>query len=378
MRSSLPETRHQAGSPQALAAISVPPRVCYIAGREQSYSRTRIMLKALALAGCQVEAITPPDKRFRHYPALLWRFVWAARRCDLVVVGFYGTLLMPAVRLLTRRPILFDVIVSTVEVWEDWTQGRLHPMKRALYYWVDRLALTCADRIILETNDHILRRSRMYRIDAAKFERVFIPTDEEVMFPAAARQQPGGPFLVHFHGEFAPFHGVRYILEAAKLLEGEDIDFQLIGRGITYEDDRRRAGALGLTRVRFIDPVPFDGLGDYIRRADVCLGVFGEGRRAREELTNKVVEQLACRKALITSRSPAVQELVDDDQGALLVSPAAPKEIADAVLRLRHDRSLRERLARAGYDAYTESSGMHAFARRMRNVINALVSRSRE
>jgi len=43
-------------------------RILFIAGREESYSRTHIVLKALRRQGYEVMECFPPDRSFRHYP----------------------------------------------------------------------------------------------------------------------------------------------------------------------------------------------------------------------------------------------------------------------------------------------------------------------
>ena len=65
-------------------------RICYLAGREATYSRTHNMLVALRLAEFDVVTCFPPNKALRNYPKLLWQFMSRMRGCDLYVVGFYG------------------------------------------------------------------------------------------------------------------------------------------------------------------------------------------------------------------------------------------------------------------------------------------------
>jgi glycosyltransferase involved in cell wall biosynthesis len=115
--------------------------------------------------------------------------------------------------------------------------------------------------------------------------------------------------------------------------------------------------------------VPFDELGDYIRRADVCLGVFGEGRRAVEELTNKVVEQLACGKPLITAQSAPLEELVCNAESALLIPPGNPIQIAGAILRLRENIALRQSIATNGRRVYAQQSSLNVFSRHLRGIV---------
>ncbi|MBA4264780.1 MAG: hypothetical protein C0453_06845, partial [Comamonadaceae bacterium] len=65
-----------------------------MAGREETYSRTRIVLRALREKGHDVITCLPPDRSFKNYPRLLWNTLLKAPKCDVVLVGFYGQLLV--------------------------------------------------------------------------------------------------------------------------------------------------------------------------------------------------------------------------------------------------------------------------------------------
>jgi glycosyltransferase involved in cell wall biosynthesis len=296
------------------------------------------------------------------------------RGADAVVVGFYGQLLVPFVRLLTRKPILFDVYVSTYGTMvDDRLEARAGSLKAKLFWLADHVSMRWSDRLLLETNDHIQRYAETYRVTASKFTRVFLPSDESVMRPREPRAADGR-FRVHFHGEYAPFHGVDVILRAAKLLENQGVDFQIIGTGITYARDRALAAELGLANVNFIDRVPYAELAEYMSRADVCLGFFGGNARADRLLTNKVVEALAVGRPLITRRNRAVQELLRDGESALLVPPEDPQALADAILRLKADPQLAQKLGQSALELFQKHCTQAVFANQLKGILEALLA----
>lgn len=349
-------------------------RVCYVAGREGTYSRTHNVLEALRRAGFDVETCFPPDKAMRNYPRLVWEFLAKKRRADVVVVGFYGQLLMPFVRLLTRRPILFDVYVSTYGTMvDDRLEASADSLKAKIYWIFDHLSMRWADHIILESQDHIRFYEATYRVPSAKFTRLFLSSDETVMY-RRERRAPDGRFLVHFHGEYARFHGVDVILRAAKELADQNVHFQIIGRGITYDRERKLADELGLRNVTFIDPVPYADLAVYMSRADVCLGFFGTNPRAGRMFTNKVVEAMAVGQALITRRTDAVEELLVDGESALLIEPGRPDALAAAILRLRDDPELRERLGRNARRLFEANCTQAVFSVALGRILEQMLS----
>ncbi|MCG8606961.1 glycosyltransferase [bacterium] len=213
----------------------------------------------------------------------------------------------------------------------------------------------------------------MFGVRPEKFRHIFLATDPEVVHPRQ-NGKSNGKFLVHFHGEYAPFHGVKYILQAADLLRKENIQFQIIGTGITYDEDMQLAKKLELNNCQFIDRVPFEELADYMARADCCLGFFGDNPRTMRVFTNKVVEALAVGKPLISTKNQPVQELLTDGDSALLVEPANPAAIAEAVLRLRDDDALRKKVARNGRERFMENCTLAVFSKQLKKVIEEMLN----
>ena len=344
-------------------------KVLYVAGRELSYSRTHNVYKALQKRGVEVKGCFPPDRSFKHYPALLLQ-VWKKRHdCDLVIVGFYGQLILPWVKLLTRKPVLFDMYIATFDTMvHDRGKGKPGSLKAWLYMQSDRLSCRLSRSIILETNDHIRDFAKKFSVPEEKFHRVFLAVDDSLIYPRP-QQKRGKRFLVHFHGEYAPFHGVDTIIRAAALLRDKDIDFQIIGKGITYARDRRLAQELDCPHITFIDPVPYHDLATLMARADVCLGIFGGNERMLRVTTNKVIESIAMCKPLITGRNEPVQELLVHEQSALLIERANPQALADAILRLRQDPQLASRLAAGGYAVFQKQCTLDKLGEEFETVL---------
>jgi len=324
-------------------------KVFYVAGREASYSRTRIVVEALRRRGHDVVLCVPSDRRFRHYPRLLLQTFWNAPRCDIVLVGFYGQLLTPLIRLLTWKPIVFDMYITTYDTMVfDRRKAEAGTLKARIYGFSDWLSYQAASISILDNNHVIAHFGRLFRVNTHKLRRLFLAVDDSVIHLRQVKREPGG-LLVHFHGEYAPFHGVRHILRAAKLLEDEGVRFQMVGRGITYDEDMALARELDLKNVVFHEPVPYDELANFMACADICLGIFGDNDRAGLVMTNKVIETIGMAKPLITQKNQPVQELLRHAESAYLLEPANPEALADAIRTLAQNPELRDKIAAHGY-----------------------------
>jgi len=344
-------------------------KILYVAGREIGYSRTHNVFKALRIQGYDVVGCFPPNKSFRHYPRLIARAIRHAAGCDLVIIGFYGQIILPFIKLFVRKPIIFDMYIATYDTMvHDRGKALPESWKARLYKLSDRLSCKLSKAIILETNDHIDDFSKKFDVPAEKFHRIFLSVDDSKIFPKNIKKETD-KFLVHFHGEYAPFHGVQYILKAAALLQDEPVEFQIIGKGITYARDRELAEKLNLSNVRFYDPVPYEELANFMARADVCLGVFGENERMLRVTTNKVIESIAMAKPLITGRNKPVTELLTHGESAYLVPRANPQALADAIRTLMKDKDLRDRIAAGGYRVFQEHCTLEKFGQKLSSVI---------
>lgn len=351
-------------------------RILYIAGRELSYPRTQIIIKSLKRCNYELETILPPNKSFKNYPRLLKTF-WKSRKWpDVIFVGFYGHFLVPIIRLLTSKPILFDSYTSTYDtVVYDRGNGRTFTPKAWLCLLIDFLSMRLASNIIVESQYLINYYIKKFKIPSQKFIKIFLPVDNDLIFPKTFNKTSNN-FIVHFHGEFAPFHGMKYILLAAEKLKGRGITFQIIGRGITYEKDRKLAESLNLDNISFINPVPYASLSDYMSRADICLGSFGDNPRTFHFVTNKVIEGLAAGKPVITCRNEPIRELLVDGESALLINPADTDALAQAITDLKDDRRLREKIEKAGHEIFLKNCTMNIFSERLRQEIETLTNKN--
>lgn len=336
-----------------------------------SKPRTRILIKGLAEAGARLETIHAPvwgdlaDKstvgskwtRLRlaarwlsRYPRLLARFA-RADRPDVVLVLYLGQLdvlmLWPLARL-RRLPVVWDQFISLYDTVIDDRRMAApgHPLAALLYAW-EWLACRAADKILIDTEAHAGYIRRRFRLARDRVTSVLVGAEPEAFRPgeinAAAR---GDPLRVLFYGQFIPLHGIETIVRAAQRASDRDIRWTLIGRG--QEEERIRSILAGdwPPSLEWIKWVEYEELVDHIHRADVCLGIFGATDKAARVIPNKVFQILQAGRPLITRDSPAIRELLsDDDAGVYLVPPADSDALLAAIDRFRRERT---RLASVG------------------------------
>jgi colanic acid/amylovoran biosynthesis glycosyltransferase len=147
--------------------------------------------------------------------------------------------------------------------------------------------------------------------------------------------------------------GHHYLLEAAALLVGRGISFELwiAGDGPEMKPIRRQSERLGLeNRVRMLGTVPHDELIRLYRerRVDcVVLPSLDLGGGLHEGLSVALVEAMAHGVPVIGTRSGGLPELLADSAG-MLVDPADAGALATSLAEVLGSTALRSRLATAG------------------------------
>jgi glycosyltransferase involved in cell wall biosynthesis len=181
-------------------------------------------------------------------------------------------------------------------------------------------------------------------------------------------------FRVLYFGQYIPLHGVEVIIEAARLLDGDRIEFHLVGKGQMYAAAVQRAQGLSNVVFHHTWLPPADLIAQHIAPADVCLGVFDPGPKAGRVIPQKVYAALAAGKPIITGDSPAIRELLTHAVNALLVPRGAPEALARAIWRLRDDPALRWQLAARGRRLFKRSFHPEALGTEMESLLHTVVS----
>ena len=154
---------------------------------------------------------------------------------------------------------------------------------------------------------------------------------------------------VLYVGNYVPLHGVPVILQAAQLLDHEDIEFWLIGEN--QREDlvlQKLLNESNPERVKLFPWLPPRDLHSRLCEADICLGIFGSSGKAKRVIPGKAFLALAIGMPLITGDSPAARELLQDGETAILCEMESPRALANAILRLKGDSRLRQHIGREG------------------------------
>ena len=297
----------------------------------------------------QLSGVLPNLRRLARwvasYPKLLWCYLKAPRH-DVVLVPYMGHLdiliLWPFAKLRGAK-LVWDAFLSLYNtVVEDRQMlGPSNPLAW-LIYALEWLATRVADRVVLDTATHADYFARRYSLPPRKLGSVFVGAEIERFprLPPLVPKDPDEPLIVLFYGQFVPLHGIRTIIEAARQIDDGSVRWILVGKGQEETAVRDSLARMPVKNLEWHSWVPYDGLIEWIARADVCLGIFSKSEKAARVIPNKAFQVLAAGRPLITRDSPAIRELLSEQEpGVYLVPPEDVQALADAIERFREDRA---------------------------------------
>ncbi|MFH0777895.1 MAG: glycosyltransferase family 4 protein [Candidatus Eisenbacteria bacterium] len=152
--------------------------------------------------------------------------------------------------------------------------------------------------------------------------------------------------LVGFVGGFSVWHRAHLLIDVAPVVIGmnKSVRFLMVGGregNPRFEDFRRRVCALGLAEIfHFAGEVPRDKVPDHIAAMDIAVIPWATDYGS----PMKTFEYMGMARALVAPRVPALEEVLEHGENAMLVPPGDVKEIATAIADLAGDPLLRRTL----------------------------------
>jgi glycosyltransferase involved in cell wall biosynthesis len=237
--------------------------------------------------------------------------------------------------------------------------------------------LDCAKAILPTSPDYIdaspyLSRVRQrctvipLGIETARFR----DTPDILARAAEIRKISKGRPLIIFVGRLRYYKGLEFLIQAMPRIEA---DLLIVGTG-PEEDNIKNQSRLfkASERVHLIGNVSDDDLPAYYYAADVfCLP-----SHLRSEAYGLVqLEAMACGLPVVSCRIKTGVPFVNrDGETGLIVSPASPGKLAEAINALLKDEELRLRLGRQAKKRALEEFDLSLMLSRIRNVYDKVLS----
>ncbi|HTY45709.1 MAG TPA: glycosyltransferase family 4 protein [Patescibacteria group bacterium] len=294
----------------------------------------------------------------RHGPGVLIRniaYVYKlAAWADVVHVQkcFYQAVL-PAITaaVLRGKPLHYD--------WDDWevkiyeasaAPGRLKGFIQGFLGILENTLPRLADTVSVASG-RLKEECTKLGIDRAKIFDAHVGADIAKFHPGVSGQRVRKKYniqnpLVLYLGQL---HGGQYvelfIETAARLLRQhqQDLSFMIVGDGYRAQELKRIAEQKQLNgSLIFTGAVSHELVPEYVAAADVCVACFEENEVTVCKSPLKIVEYLSSGKAIVASSVGEVPHMLQE--AGILVQPGSATSLAEGILRIIRDGSLRQRL----------------------------------
>lgn len=235
----------------------------------------------------------------------------------------------------TTKPLIFDPLISKYLTKDDYGQFWKLPFK----YLLDFIPFKKADILLTDTNEHRQYFIKKFKLNAEKVNTLYIGADTRKFFKKEKSESLKPKFIVGFYGSFVPLQGTDKIIEAAYHLKNhEDIHFEIVGAGYTFNRAKKLAKKWNLNNIHFHGNVSYEQLNPLINSFDLCLGIFGDSIKADMVIPNKIYHYASIGKCVLTKNTLGIKELFTDDNNIALCDNN-PEIIAQNILALKESPS---------------------------------------
>lgn len=270
-----------------------------------------------------------------------------------------------------RIPIHYD--------WDDWEQKiyeqdnssrvgswiYFQQMERHIPSLVDTISVSSRHLQML-AQEYGIHRDRIFYIPVGADPDVFSPDVDgsEIISEHEVKR-----YIVLYHGQISGANYIHLYLLAVKhiLDRRDDVTFFVVGGGDRLEIAKKLAQQLNIDDcVIFTGAVPHKKVAAYVAIADVVVACFEDNEQARCKSPLKLVEYMACGKAIVASGVGEVPGMLCD--AGLIVNDTNPSAMADAIHLLLEDGELRKQL---GGKARKRSEDYYNWKRGMETLLEA-------
>jgi glycosyltransferase involved in cell wall biosynthesis len=218
---------------------------------------------------------------------------------------------------LKKDNIINDFFISNYDTYVYDRKKITKKNPRAWWkYFQDWFNFKFSKYLLSDTQAHFDYWEKLFGKFTGKHLVLPVLADKSIYFPSLSNIYNDKKIKILFYGSFIPLHGIDIILKAFSLMEKNNINFEatIIGKGQIFPQMKDLYNMLNLKNVtmdgKFIDEKE---LAEEIRKNDIILGIFGNSKKARSVIPNKVYQSTASKKCTVTMNSEVLKEFYNDE-----------------------------------------------------------------
>lgn len=312
----------------------------------------------------------------------LWAGLFCAGKSDVIIATSPPLTVGPTMWLLSalrRVPAVFEVRDLWPESAIDTGVLTSKPII-ALSYKLEALAYNKARWINVLTPAFEKALIEKKGVSPNRISMIPNGADLDIMTPGPKdnhiRRELGleGKFVVSYFGAHGRANRVGQLSDVAERIKDShpDVRIMLVGDGMEKADVVADAKRRGLDNMVFVDAVPKEKVCDYINASDVCTAVLMKNDTFKTVYPNKVFDYMSCERPIIIGIDGVARKLVEDAGAGLYTEPENPEAFIEALLKLKSDPALMEKMGQSGFTHAAEHYSREGMAKKYLGVLERL------
>ena len=304
-----------------------------------------------------------------------------ARKVD-VIYAYHPPLSVGAVAVLLKFLRGWRVVLDVQDLWPDTLRatGMLNNERvlsmigsaaGLIYRWTDVVVVLSKgfqDRLISRG----VPRAKVEVIHNWADEQKLRNCEDVISFANSAKSS----FNILFAGNIGSAQSLDAVVDAAVLLRERKshVRFIFLGTGLEVDSLRNEVKARGLDNVEFLQPVPMEQVGAYLKSADALLVHLRRDELFEITIPSKTQAYMAVGKPILMAVQGEASDLVRRAGCGLLAAPQDPVSLANAADRLSKmtNEDLFE-MGRSGLQFYENELSLHIGAVKFKKVFERAI-----
>lgn len=254
---------------------------------------------------------------------------------------------------LKRDKIINDFFISNYDTYVYDRKKITNKNPRAWWkYFQDWFNFRYSEYLLSDTLTHFNYWEKLFGTFRGKHFVLPVLADTDIYFPSDKIIKKD-KIKILFYGSFIPLHGIDIILNAFSLMEKNNTTFEatIIGKGQNFSQMKELYTSLDLKNVtmngQFIEEKQ---LSKIIRDHDIVLGIFGNSKKAKSVIPNKVYQSTASKKCTVTMYSKVLEEFYNEKD--LVTCENTPESLSKVLIELINNIDLIEEISINGYKQF--------------------------
>jgi glycosyltransferase involved in cell wall biosynthesis len=275
------------------------------------------------------------------------------KKIDAVVLYSVATNGLQAVYAARRHNV--PVVFRSIDILNQLV---VYPFLRPITKMLERLVYARSD-MLLTLTPSLTQYVANLGAKADRIKLLPMPVDTDIFYPFSAPDELRSKWgisdtdkVILYMGTLYDFSGLDGIIRWLPDIAGQvpDVRLLIVGDGPQRKKLEGIIAGTGIgDKVIITGFQPYEDMPQYINMATVCLNPFRITGATREIFPGKIVQYLACGKAIVATPLPGLVAVTPGEEHGLIYAET-PEAMAEKLVDLLKDSDYRQRLERNGLE----------------------------